>query len=290
MKKNTLLSMLVILAACFNLSKAQVGINTTNPQATLDITGKPATASSLDGMIPPRITGNQLRAKTYTPAQTGAIVYVTAADSAPAGQTINVKSTGFYYFNGAVWATITINNIPNGTGNILAIDGQPQIAQEISTRLDGDFTVPTVSGTSSPVSIGRMTQKLIDNNNSFTGTATNNTFTVSTDGTYLVTMNFSLQSGNTTPINGNCYFGLKSVSDNQWVAFNIETIDGLIKGNVKNLSYQVAIDLVASKTYSFAITQQHNGTGTPLALMRGTGTTSTGGYFPMTFFSVKRLK
>lgn len=86
--------------------QAQVGIGTTTPQATLDITGEPTISTTLDGVIAPRITGDQLRAKTYTAAQTAALVYVTAADTAPAGQTIDVTQIGYYFFNGTVWVVV----------------------------------------------------------------------------------------------------------------------------------------------------------------------------------------
>ncbi|WP_343642375.1 hypothetical protein [Chryseobacterium sp.] len=66
-------------------------MGTTSPSSTLDVRGKATTTTSLDGIIPPRLTGAQLRAKTYTAAQTGAMLYVTAADTAPARQTVNVK-------------------------------------------------------------------------------------------------------------------------------------------------------------------------------------------------------
>lgn len=82
---------------------AQVGINTGTPQATLDVTGTPATASKLDGIIAPRLTGAQLNAKNYTAAQTGAIVYVTVAEATPSGQTVNVQSSGYYFFDGTKW-------------------------------------------------------------------------------------------------------------------------------------------------------------------------------------------
>ncbi|WP_426479216.1 hypothetical protein ACP3T3_07125 [Chryseobacterium sp. CBSDS_008] len=78
---------------------SQVGINTPNPQASLDVVGKPASTNVFDGIIAPRITGAQLRAKTYTKNQQGALVYITAADTAPSGQTTEVTSTGYFYFD-----------------------------------------------------------------------------------------------------------------------------------------------------------------------------------------------
>lgn len=83
------------------------GMGTKTPQATLDITGNPGLASAMDGMIPPRITGVQLRSKTYTSAQRGAIVFVTASDSAPSGQTAMVTGMGHYIFNGTIWKKIS---------------------------------------------------------------------------------------------------------------------------------------------------------------------------------------
>lgn len=99
------------LASVFYFSQSgNVGINTTQPAATLDVTGEPASATKLDGIIAPRVTGEQLRAKTYTADQTGAQVYVTTADTAPAGQTIEVTAPGYYYFDGAKWIALNAKN------------------------------------------------------------------------------------------------------------------------------------------------------------------------------------
>jgi len=103
---------------CFSSAYAQVGINTETPKATMDIVGKPTTPSHFDGLIAPRITGNQLRAKSYTSEQTGALVYATAADTAPAGQTVNVTSPGYYFFNGSVWMKLFTENIYTADGSL----------------------------------------------------------------------------------------------------------------------------------------------------------------------------
>lgn len=57
---------------------AQVGVNTETQKAKMDVVGKATNPAILDGIIAPRITGNQLRTKNYTPTQTGALIYVTA--------------------------------------------------------------------------------------------------------------------------------------------------------------------------------------------------------------------
>ncbi|WP_106915845.1 tail fiber domain-containing protein [Chryseobacterium aurantiacum] len=83
------------------------GINTQTPQATLDVTLRPATANLPEGIIAPRITGNALKAKNalYLAAQNGTLVYVTTADTAPTGKTVNVTSPGYYYYDAAtsIW-------------------------------------------------------------------------------------------------------------------------------------------------------------------------------------------
>jgi hypothetical protein len=285
MKKTIVIIVLLVSTAWAN---AQVGVNTTTPAATLDVVGKPAMTSALDGFIPPRITGAQLRAKTYTAAQTGAVVYVTTADTAPAGQTVNVTSTGLFSFDGSVWQVVSTPpaNLPNGTGSVITINGQQQIAQEISVRMNADYILPATAynnGNSTnvpPTAIGNIVTEIIDNYNSFTGTTTGNSFTVNANGTYLVTMNFSLQA-NANQINGNCYYGLWDDAGKIFVATNLETNTSLDIGNVKNFAFNVAVDLQQGKAYSFRIGQEVTGN----AIVRG----QLSGY-PSTFFSVKRLK
>ncbi len=103
--KNRLLT-IALLSVALSAS-AQVGINTNQAQATFDIVGSPANSAKLDGVIAPRLTGVQLKAKNYTTAQTGAIVYVTAAETTPSGQTADVVSPGYYYFDGTKWGSLS---------------------------------------------------------------------------------------------------------------------------------------------------------------------------------------
>ncbi|QIG89341.1 hypothetical protein G6R40_06440 [Chryseobacterium sp. POL2] len=111
--KYILLGCLVVSTTAFS----QVGINTETPQATLDVTGKATTVTAADGIIAPRITGDQLRAKNavYTQAQNGTLIYVTEADTAPATKTINVTSPGYYYYDqptatAGVWRAVSSND------------------------------------------------------------------------------------------------------------------------------------------------------------------------------------
>lgn len=118
MKKNIILLGTLLLS---RLVFSQVGINTDTPVSTLDVVGKAADTSSLDGITAPRLTGDQLRAKIYTTAQTGTLVYVTVSDTTPSGQTVNVTTTGYFYFDGTVWQKV--NSGTNASVNIYNADG-----------------------------------------------------------------------------------------------------------------------------------------------------------------------
>lgn len=104
MKKSLILAGILSIGYAYTQQKS-VGINTHEPKATLQIVGDPTVATHFDGIIAPRITGDQLKAKNYGTEQTGALVYVSTAATTPEGQTINVKSAGYYYFDGNVWQT-----------------------------------------------------------------------------------------------------------------------------------------------------------------------------------------
>lgn len=90
-----------------------VGVNTDEPKTTLQINGDAATNTHRDGVLLPRLTGDQLHAKDFTKDGAGAaydfsgtIVYVTAAASAAnqanTEQTEYVTAPGFYFFDANV--------------------------------------------------------------------------------------------------------------------------------------------------------------------------------------------
>lgn len=110
---------LLILVVNIQL-KAQVGINTTSPKATLEVVGKPDLLDHFDGIIPPKITGDQLAKKNYTTTQKGAIVYVTQPVTKLLGQVIHVVEEGYYSFNGTYW--IQILNEPRYYDALIILD------------------------------------------------------------------------------------------------------------------------------------------------------------------------
>lgn len=141
MKKTIILCAMIITSFAF----AQVGINTSIAQSTLDIVGNPNDTTKVDGIIAPRLTGNQLAAKDalYTAAQTGAMVYVTAAVSPTTPKTINVTAPGYYTFNGTLWVTSG-----NNTGGTLVsyealVSGNPVAYPGNNTEAALDMSIGT---------------------------------------------------------------------------------------------------------------------------------------------------
>ena len=100
----------------------QVGINTQTPETTLEVVGKPNDISHYDGIIPPRITGNQLAAKTYSSAKQGAMVYAISPPSNLTGQVKNITESAPYYFDGTLWQTFSKEIAPIEYYIILTLD------------------------------------------------------------------------------------------------------------------------------------------------------------------------
>lgn len=80
---------------------SQVGINTVTPKATLDIAASPLSDNKSEGILIPKLSGDDLRAKNdlYNEDQNGTLLYVTSADTQPLGKTSHVTSVGFYSYD-----------------------------------------------------------------------------------------------------------------------------------------------------------------------------------------------
>jgi hypothetical protein len=168
--KDKLFGLTILTFFGFTVS-AQVGINTNLGQATLDVVGFPANSGKLDGIIAPRLTGIQLRAKNYTTAQTGAMVYVTAADSAPAGQTINVTGSGYYYFDGTVWVQATPSQSSNWkiTGNT----GTTATTDALGTSISSGNFLGTTDNQNLVLGTNNSVKAILDVNGNLRGGNTN---------------------------------------------------------------------------------------------------------------------
>jgi hypothetical protein len=114
-KKNQSWMVAFLLAILFLAAplKAQVTIGAKDtPNATLDVRSLSTVAAVPDGIIAPKLTGDQLAAKAgaYGTNQDGALVYVTAAASAAnqTGGLINVTAPGYYYYSSSskTWTAV----------------------------------------------------------------------------------------------------------------------------------------------------------------------------------------
>lgn len=159
--KNKLFT-LALLSIGLSMS-AQLGINTSLPQATFDIVGSPSNTSKLDGLIAPRITGTELKAKNYTAAQTGAIVYVTAAESAPTGQTAEVLASGYYYFDGTKWLSL------GGSWRIVGNSGTTAASAALGTNIGTGNYLGTNDGQNLVLATQKNVKGILDINGTLQG-------------------------------------------------------------------------------------------------------------------------
>ena len=86
---------------------AQVGVNTPNPGATLDITATNPTGitTNVDGFIIPRVTRERAQSMLLTP--TGTQIFISEVVTGTAsGTTVDVTTIGFYFYNGSKWQAV----------------------------------------------------------------------------------------------------------------------------------------------------------------------------------------
>ncbi len=106
--KRKILSIGVLLLTG-GITYAQVGINTEDPKATLDVMPTTTGASTAEGFIAPRLTRTQIISKDtqYALPQTGTIVYVTDLLGSTTTKTAKITQIGYYYFDGTLWQPFT---------------------------------------------------------------------------------------------------------------------------------------------------------------------------------------
>ncbi|HBV14403.1 hypothetical protein [Chryseobacterium carnipullorum] len=114
-------SLTILLAVIGIFTKAQVGISTTSPRATLDITAKNATGttSNVDGLLVPRV--DRQRAFSMTSIPTSTLIYVNNLNGTQGGIAANVDALGYYYFDGSLWVKLNVGspvNMYNSNGTL----------------------------------------------------------------------------------------------------------------------------------------------------------------------------
>lgn len=114
MKKN-----LIILSAFLStgIVFSQVGINTPDPKATMDITAKApkGVTTSPEGLLVPRV--DRERAQSMVGIQVSTLIYVDDVTTGTQTNTaINIDTTGYYYFDGRFW--VKLNSFQNSIDSI----------------------------------------------------------------------------------------------------------------------------------------------------------------------------
>ncbi|GGZ58267.1 hypothetical protein [Mesonia mobilis] len=122
MKKRYTLFILVLLSIRFS-AFAQVGVNTTDPQASLDIrASNPSSPSNSDGLLIPRISA--FPSTNPTASQDGMIVYLTT--------TVGTNTPGFYY-----WDNVESDWVSFGSGG--SSNNSWNVSGNVGTDSDNDF-------------------------------------------------------------------------------------------------------------------------------------------------------
>ncbi|TZF99381.1 hypothetical protein FW781_05500 (plasmid) [Chryseobacterium panacisoli] len=164
---------LITLLGTFGCSifvSSQVGVNTTAPSATLDIVARNISATSVDGVIAPRI--DRLKALNMSGVPNGTFVYINDISTGTAtGQAANIDATGYYYFEGTAWkkfagsggsgsniyntdGTLTGNRNLNLGGNSLGFTGTGNVG--IGTAAPNSDAILEASATNKGLLIPRV--------------------------------------------------------------------------------------------------------------------------------------
>lgn len=191
MKKHYLLLFLLTMGCGIS---AQVGINTSNPKATLDV-HKRTELTFADGIIPPRISGDSLQLKdaAYGLPQNGAIVFVTSPVTTGSMKTQDVSSTGFFVYDAnyahpgnqqGVWNKIITSDV--GTASsvyALKASGNISLLSLSLNLLGSNVNYIPLTNTTTPIYNVEIPSVQVDNN----------VYTVPSSGLYHI--NYSFRTG-----------------------------------------------------------------------------------------------
>ncbi|SEW48379.1 hypothetical protein SAMN05421841_3822, partial [Chryseobacterium wanjuense] len=140
MKKDVITLSALLLST---LAFSQVGINTPDPRASLDITAKNATGTTrtAEGLLIPRV--DRQRAQSMTGVETSTLIYVNnIATGTATGIAANINTVGYYYYDGTRWMKLKEDtSLYNVNG---ALTNNRTIAQGTNTLA---FTSTATTGT-----------------------------------------------------------------------------------------------------------------------------------------------
>lgn len=170
-------------------ANAQVGINTTVPSTTFDVS-KSSVATVPDGVLITRITGNELQAKDalYLANQNATLIYATTIPTAPSSKVSNIKAPGFYYYDNSIskWVgVIKDNNLPKFFYMPSILINTATLGTKTLNLYDlyfAQFNTPPVKSTGSAGSIPTFGRSQLEYYVTYYDTALLNTVTIDANG------------------------------------------------------------------------------------------------------------
>ncbi|WCO02450.1 tail fiber domain-containing protein [Psychroserpens ponticola] len=261
MKMFKLVLFFTLLATCF--LNAQVGINTTSPNASLDIRSSNAAApNNTDGILIPKI--DDYPSVNPTSVQDGMLVYVTGSGSV-------VK--GFYYWNNmtTTWVSIAansiekINDLIDGKSDNDGTDNGSSIFLGINSGVNDDETNNYNAG----FGISALTDNTSGSNNSAFG---NRALRMNTTGSRNVGL--GSRSGWNSNGSNNVFIGYESgfseLNSNRLYIENSSSTSPLVYGEFDNDLLRVNGDLEIVKTTNSSLKVKTNdGNSSSLSLVEG---------------------
>lgn len=109
----------ISISSFFYSQAGRIGMNTPDPKATLDITAKTDGRSQAEGLMIPRLTGDQIQTMTASiqPGTESLMIYATASPVSPTSKVAKIIQPGYYFWNGTQWESMGANS------NIYTSDG-----------------------------------------------------------------------------------------------------------------------------------------------------------------------
>lgn len=109
----------ISISSFFYAQAGRIGMNTPDPKATLDITAKTDGRSQAEGLMIPRLTGDQIQTMTASiqPGAESLMIYATASPVSPTSKVAKITQPGYYFWNGTQWESMGTNS------NIYTSDG-----------------------------------------------------------------------------------------------------------------------------------------------------------------------
>lgn len=158
MKQKLFFAMLLtgVLASAQTDYQGKVGINTAEPKATLDLNPSKENAAvkadaSNEGLLIPRLSKERLAKVASTNLQESTLVYVNDASYAGSETTVkNVKSKGFYFYNGTEW-TAVIGAGASSVKTLYTDDGEISAARTVTVKNSGNLVFKREAGNDNEV-------------------------------------------------------------------------------------------------------------------------------------------